>query len=72
MCIAVPVKVLDIEDDYASVDYGGLKKRISIALVKDSVSVDDYVIVHAGCAIQRIDPEEARETLDIMQQMLDQ
>ena len=71
MCIAVPVKIVNIDDEHASVDYGGLKKRVSIALVKDSVAVNDYVIVHAGCAIQRIDPDEARETLDLMKQLLD-
>lgn len=71
MCIAVPVKILNIDGEHASVDYGGLKKRISIALVKDSITEDDYVIVHAGCAIQRIDPEEARETLELMQDMLE-
>lgn len=72
MCIAVPVRILEMdEDDHALVDYGGLQKRVSIALVKNDVQVDDFVIVHAGCAIQRIDPDEARETLAMMQEMLD-
>ncbi len=70
MCIAVPVKILDIIGEQATVDYGGLKKQVSIALVKDEVQQDDYVLVHAGCAIQRIDPDEARETLAIMEEMI--
>lgn len=57
-------------DEHAVVDYGGLRKRVSIALVKNNVAIDDYVIVHAGCAIQRIDPDEARETLELMKDML--
>jgi hydrogenase expression/formation protein HypC len=74
MCIAVPVKILEISStsqDRAIVDYGGLKRDVSIALVNETVQVGDYVIIHAGCAIQRIDPEEAEETLALMQEMLD-
>jgi len=73
MCIAVPVKVLEIStvaQDRAIVDYGGLKRDVSIALINEPVQVGDYVIIHAGCAIQRIDPEEAEETIALMQEML--
>ncbi|HME53897.1 MAG TPA: HypC/HybG/HupF family hydrogenase formation chaperone [Candidatus Lokiarchaeia archaeon] len=73
MCIAVPVKVLEISttnQDRAIVDYGGLKRDVSTALINEPVQVGDYVIIHAGCAIQRIDPEEAEETLALMNEML--
>nr|MDO8113811.1 HypC/HybG/HupF family hydrogenase formation chaperone [Candidatus Sigynarchaeota archaeon] len=70
MCIAVPVKILSIDGDRATVDYGGVKRNVSIALVNDQVQNGDYVIIHAGCAIQRIDPEEAQETLALMQEIL--
>ncbi len=70
MCIAVPVKILAIEGDRATVDYGGIMRKVSIALVKDQVHDGDYVIIHAGCAIQRIDPDEAQETLALMQELL--
>ncbi len=70
MCIAVPVKILAIDDGRATVDYGGLKRAVSISLVIGQVQVGDYVIIHAGCAIQRIDPEEAQETIALMQEMI--
>ncbi len=70
VCIAVPVKILAMDGERATVDYGGLKRVVSIALVKSQVQLGDYVIVHAGCAIQRIDPEEALETIALMQEML--
>ncbi|NMC04976.1 MAG: HypC/HybG/HupF family hydrogenase formation chaperone [Candidatus Lokiarchaeota archaeon] len=70
MCIAVPVKILAIEGEHATVDYGGLKRAVSISLVKNQVVVGDFVIIHAGAAIQRIDPEEAKETIALMQEML--
>ena len=74
MCIAVPVKVLEISTtshDRAIVDYGGLKRDVSIALINENVQVGDFVIIHAGCAIQRIDAEDAEETLTLMQEMLE-
>ena len=73
MCIAVPVEILEIEDDgvHAKVDYGGIKKRISLMLVKDQVKEGDYVIVHAGAAIQRIDAKEAEKTLELMNELLE-
>jgi hydrogenase expression/formation protein HypC len=70
MCIAVPVKILSIDNDHATVDYGGLKRVVSISLVKTQVVAGDYVIIHAGAAIQRIDPEDAQETIALMQEML--
>ncbi len=70
MCIAVPVKILAIDGERATVDYGGLKRAVSISLVIGQVQVGDFVIIHAGCAIQRIDPEEAQETIALMQEMI--
>ena len=70
MCIAVPVKILAIDGEHATVDYGGLKRDVSISLVKSQVQTGDYVIIHAGAAIQRIDPEDAQETIALMQEML--
>ncbi|MDD3518219.1 MAG: HypC/HybG/HupF family hydrogenase formation chaperone [Chromatiales bacterium] len=63
MCLAVPVKITEILDnDLAIVDAGGVRKQISLALV-DDVTVGDYVILHVGFAINRLDPEEAEKTL---------
>jgi hydrogenase expression/formation protein HypC len=63
MCLAIPAKVVAMgEDGLAVVDLGGVKKEISLALV-DDVAAGDYVIVHVGYAISRLDPEEAEKTL---------
>ncbi|MHA1680685.1 MAG: HypC/HybG/HupF family hydrogenase formation chaperone [Promethearchaeota archaeon] len=74
MCIAVPVKILQIKGDgiTATVDYGGLKKTASIILVKDKVQVGDYIIVHAGAAIQKVDEEDALERIEIFKEMMDE
>jgi hydrogenase expression/formation protein HypC len=63
MCLAIPVKVVELrEGDQAMVDVGGVRKEISLALV-DGIAVGDYVILHVGFAIQKLDPEEAEKTL---------
>lgn len=63
MCLAIPARVIERRaDDNALVDLGGIRKEISLALVPDA-QVDDYVIVHVGYAIGRIDPQEAERTL---------
>ena len=63
MCLAIPVKVVEMRDgDQAMVDVGGVRKEISLALV-DGIAVGDYVILHVGYAIQKLDPEEAEKTL---------
>ena len=63
MCLAVPVRVIELRGgDAAVVDLGGVRKEISIALV-DDVAVGDYVILHVGYALTRLDPAEAEKTL---------
>ncbi len=70
MCLAVPAEVKSIEGHVATVDYGGVKRTANISLV--DAKVGDFVIVHAGYAIQVMDREEAEKTLDIFRQMLEQ
>ena len=63
MCLAIPAQLVELRpNDQAVVNLGGIRKEISIALVAD-VQVGDYVIVHVGYAIGKIDPEEAERTL---------
>jgi hydrogenase expression/formation protein HypC len=63
MCLALPAKVLTLHDaNMATVDVGGIKKEISIGLLAD-VAIGDYVIIHVGYALSRIDEEEAEKTL---------
>ncbi len=64
MCLALPVRVIELKDgDRGMVDLGGVRKEVSLALV-DGVAVGDYVILHVGYALTRLDPEEARKTLE--------
>lgn len=63
MCLAIPARVVELRsDDLAVVDLAGVKKEISLALV-ENVAVGDYVIVHVGYALNKLDPEEAAKTL---------
>lgn len=68
MCLAVPMKVVRTGIDRATAIIDGVEREIGTALVPD-VTVGDYVIVHAGFAIQKLSEEEARETLELFRRM---
>ena len=69
MCLAVPVRVVELLDGgQAVVDAGGVRKEVNVSLV-DEVAVGDYVILHVGFAINRLDPDEAERTLELFRQM---
>ena len=69
MCLAIPVKVIEVgASDTAVVDLGGVKKQISLALLSD-VQVGDYVILHVGYALTKVDPEEAEKTLALFAEL---
>lgn len=66
MCLAVPARVVELlEDDRAVVTLGGVRTTVSLALV-EGVVLDDYVIVHVGYALTRLDPDEAERTLALL------
>lgn len=69
MCLAIPAQVVELrEGDQAVVDLAGVRKEISLALV-EGVNIGDYVIVHVGYALNKIDPEEAAKTLALFAEM---
>lgn len=69
MCLALPARVLSLLGaDQALIELGGVRKTISTALVPDA-AVGDYVIVHVGHAIGRIDPDEAERTLALFAEL---
>jgi hydrogenase expression/formation protein HypC len=69
MCLAIPVRVVELrEGDQAMVDVGGVRKEISLVLV-DGIAVGDYVILHVGFAIQKLDAEEAEKTLALFAEL---
>lgn len=69
MCLAMPAKVLSIKGDEAEVDFGGAIRKTNVSMV--DAKVGDYVIIHAGFAIQKVDEDEARETLQLWNEFLD-
>ena len=71
MCLAIPALVIErLQAEEAIIDAGGVEKRVSLALVPEAAA-GDYVIVHAGYAISRLDPEEALRTLALFAEMQD-
>ena len=69
MCLAIPAQVVELRpDDNALVDLAGVRKEISLALV-EGVAVGDYVIVHVGYALNKLDPDEAEKTLKLFAEL---
>jgi hydrogenase expression/formation protein HypC len=70
MCLAIPSKIIKIEDSKATVDVYGAQRDISLMLLEEPVNIGDYVIVHAGFAIQKLQEDIAKETLSLFNQYL--
>jgi hydrogenase expression/formation protein HypC len=68
MCLSVPGKVVEIQNNMAKVEVGGVIRDASMDICPDAV-VGDYVLIHAGFAIQKLDEKEALETLDLLRKM---
>ncbi len=68
MCLAVPARVVELSGDTAIVDLDGIRKETSTLLL-DEVAVDDYVLIHVGYALERIDPLEAAKTLALFSEL---
>jgi hydrogenase expression/formation protein HypC len=75
MCLGIPGQIIEIRSDdpfpTAVVDYGGVRKQACLAYIPGA-SVGEYVIVHVGFAISRVDEAEALRTLDVLRAMADQ
>ncbi len=67
MCLAIPSKIVEIKDGVATIDVEGVRRSASLLLLEDP-QVGDYVIVHAGFAIHKIDEQDAMETLKILRE----
>ena len=66
MCLALPARITEIhDDDTATVTLGGVRKQVSLALIEDA-TVGDYVVVHVGYALSKLDPAEAERTLALL------
>jgi hydrogenase expression/formation protein HypC len=73
MCLGIPGRILEIHDDrdlaMGRVDFGGVRREVCLAYVADQVRPGDYVVVHVGFAISRVDEEEARRTFEALKEM---
>jgi len=70
MCLGVPMEVKRIDNDIAVCEIDGVQREASLMML-DDVRVGDFVLIHAGFAIEKLDPGEAQETLDALRAALD-
>lgn len=71
MCLGVPMKIISIDGTDAVAEIDGVKRDASLMLLGEELAVGDYVIVHAGFAISKLDEAEALETLEMMREIFD-
>jgi len=73
MCLGIPGRIVDRSDDaglaVGTVDFGGVRREVCLAYVADEVEVGDYVVVHVGFAISKVDEGEARRTFAVLREM---
>ena len=73
MCLGIPGRIVELRDDdglaMGVVDFGGVRREVCLAYVRDEVDIGDYVIVHVGFAITRVDEAEARRTFQALEEM---
>ena len=73
MCLGIPGKVIEISDDgglpMGVVDFGGVRRSVCLAYVRHDIGLGDYVIVHVGFAISKVDELEAERTFDVLREM---
>lgn len=71
MCLAVPSKIISINDLVATVDVYGARREISLMILPEEVGIGDFVIVHAGFAIQKIEREAGNEALRLLTELME-
>ncbi|HNY66591.1 MAG TPA: HypC/HybG/HupF family hydrogenase formation chaperone [Deltaproteobacteria bacterium] len=71
MCIGFPGKILSIDGmNQAVIDIGGTRREVSLDIMDEPVAIGDYVITHAGFAIHKVDEDYARESLELLKELL--
>lgn len=71
MCLAVPSKIIRIKNSTATIDVYGAQRDISLLLIDEDVNIGDYVLVHAGFAIQKLQQDIAEETLGLFKKLFE-
>jgi hydrogenase expression/formation protein HypC len=69
MCLAIPAEIIKIEDEMATIRVGEALRKASLMLLPEPPQLGDYVIVHAGFALHKLDPAEARESLRLLREL---
>lgn len=69
MCVGVPMQVVSIDGDAIVAEVDGVRRSASLMMLADEVKVGDFLIIHAGFAISKLDEEEAQETLQMMREV---
>ncbi len=69
MCLAIPSRITEIQDHTATIDVLGATREISLMLLPDPAAVGDYVLVHAGFAIQKVSKEDALDSIRILHEI---
>lgn len=68
MCLAIPTKIIKIKGNLGVVEFGGVRKDIGLSLLPE-LKIGDWVLLHAGFAIQKLDEEEAKETIRLLEEI---
>lgn len=69
MCLAIPGKIVSIDDDIAEIDFGGVMKKANVSMV--DANIGDWAVIHAGFAIEVMDEDDAQETIRLWNEVLD-
>lgn len=73
MCLGIPGKVIEIHEEMGlpmgTVDFGGVRRAVCLAYVRDDIALGDYVIVHVGFAISKVNELEAKRTFEVLREM---
>jgi hydrogenase expression/formation protein HypC len=72
MCLGLPGKIIEKDEFNAIVDIAGNTREVSLMILPEEVEVGDFVMVHVGFAISKMDPEEAKKTLDTLMELADE
>ena len=70
MCLAVPMKLIEITGAQGVAEFGGVRREVNVQLLED-VKIGDYIIVHAGFGIQKLDRKDAEETLNFLKEIME-
>jgi hydrogenase expression/formation protein HypC len=72
VCLAIPSEIIEIKEKMATVSISGVQREVSLILLPEGVTIGDYVLVHAGFAIQKVDRQAAEEALRLINELFKQ